>query len=46
MLTPAHVWLQFLGLLWEMGYHQTVDILPRVQEQFAPLFVPDHFAAV
>ncbi len=38
--------LQFLGLIWDMGYNKTVGMLPGVTEQFAPLFVGDHFAAV
>lgn len=38
--------VQFAALVGEVGAHQVSEVLPKVVDRFAPLFVGDHVVAL
>ncbi len=48
ILTWSPLWLQFYSLIGEMGFNfgEVAEVLPRVADQFSPLFVGDHVVAL
>ena len=38
--------VQFAALVGEVGAHQVSEVLPKVVDRFAPLFVGDHMVAL